>query len=74
MSNTDKALKALEALLSFTANGLVSAQRYMLLIQMARREGREITDEELANMRSTSIAMTAEMRAEAEKAFGNVDT
>lgn len=52
------AIEQLGSLISVGINALLSAQRYQLLIEAARKEGREITDEELAELKAENDELT----------------
>ena len=58
MSNTQTAIEAVGGPLALSINALRATQRYQLLIETARREGREISDEELAALRAENQALT----------------
>jgi hypothetical protein len=58
MSNTQTAIDAVGSLLALSINALRATQQYQLLIETARREGREISDEELAALRVENQALT----------------
>ena len=44
MSNTQIAIETVNSLLAFSINALMATQQYQVLIETARREGREISD------------------------------
>ena len=52
MSNTLTAIGVINGLLSLSINALLATQQYQALIEAARREGREISDQELAALRA----------------------
>jgi len=58
MSNTLIAIDAINGLLALSINALLATQQYQALIEAARREGREISDEELAALRAENQALT----------------
>ena len=58
MSNTQTAIETINGLLALTINALLATQQYQALIETARREGREISDEELAALRAENQTLT----------------
>jgi len=66
MSNMQTAIGIINGLLSLSINALLATQKYQLLIQTARREGREISDEELAALRAENQALTESVLARLE--------
>ena len=52
------AVQILNALISTASNGLLAAQKFSLIIDTARREGRDITKEELDALKAESDAAT----------------
>lgn len=66
MSNTQTAIGIINGLLSLSINALLSTQQYQLLIETARREGREISDEELAALRTKNQVLTDSVLAKLE--------
>ena len=52
------AINAASALVSVALNGLIAAQKYQTIIATARAEGRDVTDEELATLKTESEALT----------------
>lgn len=66
-NNTDAAVAVINGALSLAANSIMAAQRYQALVERARLEGRQITDDELAAMRAESDRLTKERLAELEE-------
>ena len=66
MSNTQTAIDVVSGLLALSINALQATQQYQLLIETARREGREISDEELFAMRRENQALTDSVLAKLE--------
>jgi hypothetical protein len=58
MNNTQIAIETVNSLLALSINALVATQQYQVLIETARREGREISDGELAALRAENQALT----------------
>jgi hypothetical protein len=58
MGNTVLALQIILELFSLGINGLVAAEKYTALVLKARTENREISDEELAEIREANQALT----------------
>jgi hypothetical protein len=66
MSNTQTAIGVINRLLSLSINALLATQQYQLLIETARREGREISDGELAALRAKNQNLTDSVLAKLE--------
>ena len=66
MSNTQTAIETINGLLALTINALLATQQYQALIETARREGREISDEELAALRAENQALTESVLSKIE--------
>ena len=66
MSNMQTVIGIINGLLSLSINALLATQKYQLLIQTARSEGREISDEELAALRAENRALTENVLARLE--------
>jgi hypothetical protein len=66
MSNTQTAIGVINGLLSLSINALLATQQYQLLIETARREGREISDGELAALRAKNQNLTDSVLAKLE--------
>ena len=66
MSNTQTAIETINGLLALTINALLATQQYQALIETARREGREISDEELAALRAENQTLTNSVLAKIE--------
>lgn len=61
--NTVETVKAIDALLALAINSLVRVQQYSILVETARSEGRDISDEELAALKAESDRLTSEVLA-----------
>jgi len=66
MSNIHVAIGLINGLLSLSINALLATQKYQALIEAARREGREISDDELASVRAENKALTDSVLAKLE--------
>lgn len=66
MNNVDVAIGLINGLLSLSINALQATQKYQALIEKARAEGREISDMELAGLRSENQALTDRLLAKLE--------
>ena len=66
MSNTQTAIEAINGLLALSINALQATQQYQALIEKSRREGREISDQELAVLRAENQALTDSVLAKLE--------
>lgn len=58
MSNTQIAIETVNGLLALSINALLATQQYQVLIETARREGRKISDQELAALRAENQVLT----------------
>lgn len=66
MSNKQTAIEAINGLLALSINALLATQQYQVLVETARREGREISDQELAALRAENQALTDSVLAKLE--------
>ena len=66
MSNTLTAIGVINGLLSLSINALLATQQYQALVEAARREGREISDDELAMLRAENQTLTDSVLAKLE--------
>lgn len=60
--NIDDALKLVNGLLILASNAAATSERIVSVINNARREGRDISDEELLTIREANIEGLAEIK------------
>jgi hypothetical protein len=56
--NTNVAVTAISTLLTAATNAILAAQRFQALVEAARTEGRDISDDELAALKLESEGLT----------------
>ncbi len=66
MSNILLATRIVNGLVSTILNSALAAQKYQEMIDLARKEARELTDDELASLRSDNQELTDGVLAKLE--------
>ena len=58
MTNSEKAIEVVGGLLLLSINALRATQEFQALVEKARSENRDISDDELSNLRSKNQDLT----------------
>ena len=58
MTNSEKAIEVVGGLLLLSINALLATQEFQALVEKARSENRDISDDELSNLRSKNQDLT----------------
>lgn len=67
MSNTAATITAINLLLDLVINSTEAVRRYQAMIEKARAEGRDVSDEELAAIQAESQTLTDSVLADLTK-------